>query len=616
MSVRCEHCKTEYDFDEDRIGEAGVAVTCTTCGHVFAVRKNTMATGPVKKSALENGTALRESPPLAGLPDASAVFEFAPPKPKEWKVRQANNRDTLTFKELATLQRWIIEGKVSRLDEISLTGESWKRLGNIAELAAFFKVVDEAKRGVEQPPPAPGAPERPPRAPQPRIERTPVEWSTDHSERTPPIAGPSAASDFDSFSFPKESPGSDVPSIPPPPVSPMQPPPFKNRVPGDPVFAQTEMPRKAFRENGVKAAAGLTRRPTRPTRAALVLLGVVLVGYLVYYFWVFLPERQSRSRIEAAVAADLAQKAEQQRLARERAEAERTTPSGTLNPDRAKPKAGGASQPTEPPKVAAGAGSGRTEPGGITAGAGSGRTEPGGITAGAGSGRTEPGKVTAGAGNERTEPGKVTGGTGGGRTEPGRLIGGAGSERTEPPKMGNERTDPSKLTGVADAEQTPQAKVPAPDGMEGEEPTKPQGLPKSPVPVPESGSRERSRAAPRPTFDSLILEADRLREREHPVAALRAYAKAAELEPDRAEPLAGRGLALMDLGRTGEAEKTLQQALRLNPNYTVALMGLAEAYRAQGKKTEALRYYQRYLEVLPNGPEASIARSAIRALQE
>src|SRR2546423_1081542 len=67
---------------------------------------------------------------------------------REWKVRQANG-NVFTFKELTTLQKWIVERKVSRDDEISLTGESWKRLGNIAELASFFQVVDEAQKGAQ-----------------------------------------------------------------------------------------------------------------------------------------------------------------------------------------------------------------------------------------------------------------------------------------------------------------------------------------------------------------------------------------------------------------------------------------------------------------------------------
>jgi tetratricopeptide (TPR) repeat protein len=132
----------------------------------------------------------------------------------------------------------------------------------------------------------------------------------------------------------------------------------------------------------------------------------------------------------------------------------------------------------------------------------------------------------------------------------------------------------------------------------------------------ETDSPARSKANMPRNFDSLLSQGDHLRERERPAAALRAYAKAVELEPDRPEPLTGRGLALIDLGRLAEAEKSLQQALKLDPKSSVALMGLAEAYRAEGKKSEAIRYYEKYLEVLPNGSEASVARSAIKALRE
>ena len=134
MDVRCERCKTEYEFDDARITEAGVTVKCTTCSHVFKVKKKALVvTVPV-----EAGDELVPGGPAAPPPATTPQ--------REWKVRQASG-NVFTFKELTTLQKWIVERKVSRDDEISLTGESWKRLGNIAELASFFQVVDEAQKG-------------------------------------------------------------------------------------------------------------------------------------------------------------------------------------------------------------------------------------------------------------------------------------------------------------------------------------------------------------------------------------------------------------------------------------------------------------------------------------
>ncbi|MFC1610166.1 tetratricopeptide repeat protein, partial [Myxococcota bacterium] len=99
---------SEYEFDESRIPADGLPVKCSTCGHVFKVYSPTE------------------------LPSGSAA---------EWMVRQVGG-NVFSFRELTTLQRWIVERKVSRDDEISKTGKQWKRLGDIAELATFFQVVD------------------------------------------------------------------------------------------------------------------------------------------------------------------------------------------------------------------------------------------------------------------------------------------------------------------------------------------------------------------------------------------------------------------------------------------------------------------------------------------
>jgi predicted Zn finger-like uncharacterized protein len=135
MDVRCERCGTEYEFEDNRVTEEGVTVKCSTCGHLFKIRKKSFVlTEPVtlgKKEGEDAGD-------------------------RNWMVRKADGT-VLSFKELTTLQKWIVERKVSRDDEISKSGETWKRLGGIAELASFFQVVDAATTGsmpVAQPPAA------------------------------------------------------------------------------------------------------------------------------------------------------------------------------------------------------------------------------------------------------------------------------------------------------------------------------------------------------------------------------------------------------------------------------------------------------------------------------
>ena len=107
MDIRCPSCSTLYEFEEEKIGPKGVNVRCSACGQVFKVRR------------------------------AVAVVQ------EHWVVKRESTGERIEFEDLSTLQRWIVEQKVSRRDLISKTGDSWSTLGSINELAAFFKVVDE-----------------------------------------------------------------------------------------------------------------------------------------------------------------------------------------------------------------------------------------------------------------------------------------------------------------------------------------------------------------------------------------------------------------------------------------------------------------------------------------
>jgi tetratricopeptide (TPR) repeat protein len=113
-----------------------------------------------------------------------------------------------------------------------------------------------------------------------------------------------------------------------------------------------------------------------------------------------------------------------------------------------------------------------------------------------------------------------------------------------------------------------------------------------------------------------MAQGDRLREREKPEAALDMYGEAHDLKPTRAEPLAGRGLALLDMGNHLAAAAAFEEALKYNPRYGPAIMGMAEALRLQGKNEQAIEYYQKYLDVLPNGVDATVARNNIERLKK
>src|SRR5215813_1912433 len=128
MDVRCERCKTLYELDDARVSEAGTTVRCTTCGHVFRVRKKVLL---MTEAVGAGGESAAVPPPVVEKPP--------------WRVRSPSGR-VIAFRELTSMQKWIVERKFGRDDEISLYGDHWKRLGEIAELQPFFLLLDEVDR--------------------------------------------------------------------------------------------------------------------------------------------------------------------------------------------------------------------------------------------------------------------------------------------------------------------------------------------------------------------------------------------------------------------------------------------------------------------------------------
>jgi predicted Zn finger-like uncharacterized protein len=151
MDVRCSRCGTEYELDETRVASTGTPVKCSNCGHVFKVMP-----GGTAREATTPGTRVPTAETAQPVPadDASAPAQ-------DWSVRRVDG-STLRFRELTTLQKWIVERKVGRDDEISRSGRTWKKLGEIAELTSFFQVVEAAdaaqRAAAHGPPPAIDAP--------------------------------------------------------------------------------------------------------------------------------------------------------------------------------------------------------------------------------------------------------------------------------------------------------------------------------------------------------------------------------------------------------------------------------------------------------------------------
>lgn len=107
MDVVCDRCKAEYEFDDALVSERGTTVKCTNCSHQFKIFRPTS--------------------------EADSA--------KAWNLRRPDGT-VIPFDSLAVLQKWILEGKVSKMDEISRAGDGWKSLGAIAELDSFFATAE------------------------------------------------------------------------------------------------------------------------------------------------------------------------------------------------------------------------------------------------------------------------------------------------------------------------------------------------------------------------------------------------------------------------------------------------------------------------------------------
>ena len=72
MNVSCEKCGTDYDLEDSRIGESGLTVKCTHCGHIFQVHGD-------------------EDDPFSDSPLAS--MEIETPKLGAWRVRRRSGEE-------------------------------------------------------------------------------------------------------------------------------------------------------------------------------------------------------------------------------------------------------------------------------------------------------------------------------------------------------------------------------------------------------------------------------------------------------------------------------------------------------------------------------------------
>jgi predicted Zn finger-like uncharacterized protein len=113
-------------------------------------------------------------------------------------------------------------------------------------------------------------------------------------------------------------------------------------------------------------------------------------------------------------------------------------------------------------------------------------------------------------------------------------------------------------------------------------------------------------------YAGLVREGTSRLERGQVAAARQSFEAALRLRPGTAEAMTGLGNVMLNEGNPRGAASQFSAAAT-NGNGS-ALIGLGQAYRALGQNSQALEAYRRYLQLLPNGSDANVARRQVEAL--
>ena len=213
MIVTCESCKSRYKLDDAKITGRGAKITCPKCKAVFVVYAQPTAPQPPPPKVEEPPPA-PAAPPEPGAWDdeptrvgdtlsppeppptrpAEVRTEPRPELPKDpaqlaaraasldfkkvgvpmWKVKVKIGL-IYDFSDIKTLRKYIQDGRVTSTDVISWDGKSWRAIGDIPDLDAFFvetyEMLAERKQGAADGP----ASVPPPSAPASEPQRTVVD---------------------------------------------------------------------------------------------------------------------------------------------------------------------------------------------------------------------------------------------------------------------------------------------------------------------------------------------------------------------------------------------------------------------------------------------------------
>ena len=602
MDVRCDRCETEYELEDGSVSESGTSVQCTTCGHRFIVARSPA------------------SPPQVSMPTpVGGTHADAGPEPAvpEWTLSSDDGK-VHRFRDLNTLQKWIVERKASRVDRLSRAGGPWLALGDIEELTPFFSIVDQADRpraSMRTPTPPPARPASAPALSAPASSpaaSSPTSSSSSHAPRrpmaTPPPPVPAEA---------RKTVSPDGPTVPNrrlPDAGAVEPIPAaakrsSTRTPGLGMHAGGQgLGPNTFPASGAMAtapgasssssplpapAAPAVESPTLQVQMPASLAAPARAGMVG-------PSNPGASGLRTALGADPLRSIPP--ISRPTTRSDAIFPAGPTEdgfsadfnlPNHRRRNtviaavvvmlgaAGGGyalwSQqhgrpPALPPWLA-----------------------------------PAPPSKAPGTGTVAKAPSPES------QTAPGTEAAAQVATKTTAPSRAPQPTAPSPPKGEA-----PPAIPVAPGGGAARAETgggRVRGGGKGAAARNLEGAASARAGGGSANYDCLVAEADRLLEHGQPAKAEKLYNQALAGKPDGVAALTGTAYVLLDRQRHLKAIETFRRVLDAQPTYGPALFGIAESYRARGDAVLALAAYRQYLSISPSGADAPAARRQIKDLE-
>jgi tetratricopeptide (TPR) repeat protein len=116
-------------------------------------------------------------------------------------------------------------------------------------------------------------------------------------------------------------------------------------------------------------------------------------------------------------------------------------------------------------------------------------------------------------------------------------------------------------------------------------------------------------------YEALVKQGNALAEKGRTMQALKMFERALKQNPAGVDAMNGLGFCYVDQARFAAAIALFKKALTIQPTNGEALIGMAEANKVQGNHAKALDYYRAYLQAQPGGSRAALARRNVADLE-